>query len=345
MIRRLLYTVMAALAIIPTQAADPQITNITAAQRPGSYLVDITYDVADSDSPTVYVFMEISVDGGASFPLPGFPATGDLGHLTPGANKRITWSAWDHWAGNFTESAKVRLTAVETRTIVPDPGFPAPSPTMMWIPAGTFSHGARNVLITQGFWMGKYEVTQSEYESVTGSNPSQHRGANRPVEMVLWSEANTYCQQLTARERNAGRLPADWEYRLPTEAQWEYASLGGVNADFFFGAQPIDSMIQAFAWYNYQPGEKTRDVGQKGPNPYGLYDIYGNVHEMTLDGPNILNGGNYTDPFVPAGNAFIYRGGSFSDLAGAMNSRFRGAWEVAARADTIGFRVVAVQIP
>lgn len=342
MTRRSLSTLVASLCLVSTQAADPQIQNVSAAQRPGSYIVDIAYDVIDPDSPTVYIFVEISANGGTTYAIPGFPASGDIGHVIPGANKRIVWNAWVNWAGNFTETAKVRVTAVETTTIAPDPGFPAPSPRMTWIPAGTFSRGARNVWVSQGFWMGKYEVTQSEYESVMASNPSQFRGPNRPVEMVRWAEARTYCQNLTTIERAAGRLPANWEYRLPTEAQWELACVGGVDGDVFFGANPTPTVIQGFAWFS---SPSSADVGQKAPNPYSLYDVYGNVWEYTLDGWSEIGGGNFMDPFVPSGNSIVMRGAGFSDTPGAMNSRIRSSWNATDRAQNIGFRVVAVQLP
>lgn len=342
MTRRLLSSLVAPLALIATQAADPQIQNVTASQRPGSYLVDVTYDVADADSPTVYVFAEISLNGGTTYTLAVFPATGELGHVIPGPNKAIVWNAWDRWAGNFTDAAKVRLTAVETRSIVPEPAMAPPDPRMTWIPPGTFTREARNVWVTQGFWIGKYEVTQAEYESVAGVNPSQGRGPDRPVEMVRWAEARAYCQDLTTRERAAGRLPPDWEYRLPTEAQWELACRGGVDGDHFMGASPAATTLQGFAWFS---SPSTQNVGQKAPNPYSLYDVYGNVDELTLDGWTDLPAGNYTDPLPPAGASIVVRGGSYGSNAAMMNSRFRGSWTATDRSQYIGFRIVAVPVP
>jgi formylglycine-generating enzyme required for sulfatase activity len=92
------------------------------------------------------------------------------------------------------------------------------------------------VTISKGFWLGKYEVTQREYLDVMGSNPAYFKGdLDRPVEQVNWYEAVEYCNRLTARERAAGRLPAGYEYRLPTEAQWEYACRAGTTTRFSFG--------------------------------------------------------------------------------------------------------------
>lgn len=351
MIRRLLPIIALPLSLLTVQAADPQIQNVTASQRPGTYLVDITYDLIDPDSPTVYIFAEISVNGGSTYTLPGFPATGDLGQVIPGTTKRIVWNAWDNWAGNFTETAKIRLTAVETQTIVPDPGIPAPSPRMTWIPPGTFRNGGRNVWITQGFWIGKYEVTQSEFESVSGFNPSASRGPDRPVENLLWSEVATYCQSLTNLERTAGRLPANWEYRLPTEAQWELACRGGVDGDYFFGASPAATTISAFAWFNYTASHQ--NVGQKAPNPYSLYDVYGNVWDWCLDGlldqfnPSAgLPDGNYTDPYIPgAGPYMIMRGGSWAENSAYVSSVARSYRSTISRNPNVGFRVVAVSMP
>ncbi|MCX6930556.1 MAG: formylglycine-generating enzyme family protein, partial [Verrucomicrobia bacterium] len=129
-------------------------------------------------------------------------------------------------------------------------GRPTPGPRFVWLPAGQFVMGSptnevdrqndegpqTQVTLTRGFFLGRYEVTQGEYLSVIGSNPSSSTGdTNRPVETVNWYDATNYCAQLTARERLAGRLPAGWAYRLPTEAEWEYASRAGSTNRFSYG--------------------------------------------------------------------------------------------------------------
>ena len=167
------------------------------------------------------------------------------------------------------------------------------SPTnMVFIPPGTFrmrsptnevdrfdEEGAQTaVIISRGFWMGKYEVTQGEYQAVMGSNPSAFTGdTNLPVETVTWSDATAYCAELTQRERVAGRIGTNSVYRLPTEAEWEYACRGWTSTRFSYGDDPGYTNLTLYAWYVDNSGGTTHPVGQKLPNPWGLYDMHGNV--------------------------------------------------------------------
>jgi eukaryotic-like serine/threonine-protein kinase len=172
---------------------------------------------------------------------------------------------------------------------------------MVWIPPGTFLIGSpedevdrsenegpqTQVTLTQGFWMGKHEVTQGEYLAVVGSNPSYFNGVqgetdygtdlNRPVESVSWDDAVAYCAALTARERAAGRAPMSYAYRLPTEAEWEYACRAGTTTRFSYGDDPGYTHLRDYAWYEGNSERQTHPVGQKLPNPWGLYDMHGNV--------------------------------------------------------------------
>jgi hypothetical protein len=130
------------------------------------------------------------------------------------------------------------------------------------------------VELTKGFYLGKYEVTQAQYETIMGSNPSRStKGADCPVDNVSEADALAFCLKLTER---TGR-----EARLPTEAEWEYASRAGRNTKWFFGDDP--AQIGEFAWFKDNAGAKSHPVGQKKPNPFGLYDIYGNVCERISD--------------------------------------------------------------
>jgi formylglycine-generating enzyme required for sulfatase activity len=130
---------------------------------------------------------------------------------------------------------------------------PTPGPRFVWLAAGTFTMGSpasevdrfadegpqTRVTLTRGFYLGRYEVTQGEYLAVIGSNPIYFTGdTNRPVEQVNWHDATNYCGRLTQAERLAGRLPLGWAYRLPTEAEWEYASRAGSTNRFSYGNDP-----------------------------------------------------------------------------------------------------------
>jgi formylglycine-generating enzyme required for sulfatase activity len=193
-----------------------------------------------------------------------------------------------------------------------------------------------------GFFMGRYEVTQGEYLSVIGSNPSSFAGdTNHPVEQVNWTEANNYCAQLTARERTAGRLPSGWAYRLPTEAEWEYASRAGSTNRFSFGNDPGYTQLANYAWYSVNSGGTTHAVGGKLPNRWGLYDMAGNVWEWCSDWYGNYPGGNVNDPQGSvSGLNRVFRGGNWYDTASNGRSAQRNGYDPSARSSGIGFRLV-----
>jgi formylglycine-generating enzyme required for sulfatase activity len=215
----------------------------------------------------------------------------------------------------------------------------APPTNMVFIPPGTFRMGSptnevdRNdnegpqtaVTISRGFWMGKYEVTQGEYLAVMGSNPSFFNGLqttppagdygtdlSRPVEQVSWDDATNYCGQLTQRERAAGRIATNSLYRLPTEAEWEYACRAWTSTRFSYGDDPGYANLTNYAWYFDNSGRTTHPVGQKLANPWGLYDMYGNVWEWCQDWYGDYAGGVALDPQGPAsGLSRVKRGGGW----------------------------------
>jgi formylglycine-generating enzyme required for sulfatase activity len=227
---------------------------------------------------------------------------------------------------------------------------------MVGIPAGTFTMGSpanevdrhpdegpqTQVTISHGFWMGKYEVTQSEYLNVTGSNPSSFRGdVNRPVETVSWNDAISYCSKLTERERTAGRLPSGYVYRLPTEAEWEYAARAGSVTRFSYGDDPGYTKLNDYAWSLANSSNTTHPVGQKLANDWGLYDMTGNVREWCLDRYGTYPGGSVKDPRGPASGSYrVYRGGSWLDFGWYCRSALRLIIYPDIRYDIIGFRVV-----
>ncbi|HEY3967842.1 MAG TPA: formylglycine-generating enzyme family protein, partial [Planctomycetaceae bacterium] len=174
---------------------------------------------------------------------------------------------------------------------------------LVWCPPGEFVMGTPKsekqrregedqvgVTLTTGFWLGKYEVTQSEWKQVMQTEPFKGRalakeGADYPATLVSWDDATEFCRKLTVRERQAGRLPDAWEYTLPTEAQWEYACRARSVTRFSFGDDA--SKLGEYEWFfknTFDAGENyPHQVGQKKPNPWGLHDMHGNVWEWCRD--------------------------------------------------------------
>jgi serine/threonine protein kinase len=166
--------------------------------------------------------------------------------------------------------------------------YPGVSMEFVWIPPGTFRMGSpadelgheedegplHEVRITKGFWLGRYEVTQGQWEPVMGSNPSYFLGEDRPVDSVSWTDVHDFIAKLNS-------WWGEELYRLPTEAEWEYACRAGTRTRFNFGTR--DSQLGDFAWYGGNSGSKTHPVGRKRPNRWGLHDLLGNVWEWCQD--------------------------------------------------------------
>jgi sulfatase modifying factor 1 len=147
-----------------------------------------------------------------------------------------------------------------------------------------------DVVLTQGYWLGKYEVTQDEFLRVMGVNPSRSKVKRLPVETVSWKSAVAFCEKLTADERTAGVLPKGWAYRLPTEAQWEYACRAGTTTAYSFGDNA--EKLGDYAWYLDNSDGKIHEVGGGKPNAWGFCDMHGNVKELCRDAwENPLPGG------------------------------------------------------
>lgn len=197
-----------------------------------------------------------------------------------------------------------------------------PLTNMVLIKAGAFQRGKHSVTLTRDFWLGRYEVTQREYLGLTGANPSHFTNAlDCPVEKVRFTEAAAYCTALTAREREAGRLPLNYEYRLPTEAEWEYACRAGTTNLYSFGDDP--ALADQHAWTLENSEGKTHPVGLKRSNPWGLYDMHGNVWEWCSDWFIRFPPVDVRDPIGPPDGKFkVFRGGGWNnpiEMARAAN--------------------------
>ncbi|MDC3225022.1 formylglycine-generating enzyme family protein [Mariniblastus sp.] len=208
------------------------------------------------------------------------------------------------------------------------------------IPGGTFTMGRldrqHEVMLTKSFKMGVHEVTQAQYEKVMGLNPSKHKGANNPVEMVCWDQAVKFCRVLSElqAEKAAGNV-----YRLPTEAEWEYACRAGTNTNYSFGND--NTVAGQYGWYSPNTRGETHPVGGKQPNAWGLYDMHGNVFEWCRDWYGRYPRDAVTDPTGPAtGSHRVYRGGGWTSSVGHARSANRYKLDPSHRGyGHVGFRV------
>jgi formylglycine-generating enzyme required for sulfatase activity len=263
--------------------------------------------------------------------------------IAPATGHHVVWNAGTDLAALYFPNVKVRVTADDSGAPIPPP-----SPGMVWIPPGTFVMGSpaseaerdsdevqHTVTLSHGFYMGKYAVTQGQYLALVGNNPSYFQteddygnpippDLNRPVEMVSWFDATNYCALLTRSDRVAGRIPSSWGYRLPTEAEREYACRAGTTTAFHFGSAIHGGMANFYDYYEYDAAigdiyvaspsvpwlPRTTTVGSYAPNAFGLYDMHGNVWEWCQDWYGAYPTGSVTDPQGPAsGSRRVIRGG------------------------------------
>ena len=178
------------------------------------------------------------------------------------------------------------------------------------------------VRITKPFYLSATEVTQSQYQQVMGTNPnrlgtnpSRFIGANKPVARVSWNDAMEFCRKLSAEEGE--------EYRLPTEAEWEYACRAGTTTAYSFGDDT--SQLEKYAWYKVNSGNTTHAVGKKFPNAWGLFDRHGNVWEWCQDRYAAYSSENVLiDPTGPvSGERRVLRGGSLYNPPRVVRSAYR----------------------
>ena len=223
---------------------------------------------------------------------------------------------------------------------------------LVLIPAGSFTMGydlgydlgydcekpAHKVTITKPFYLGKYEVTQEQWESVMGNNPSHFKGPKNPVEQVGWDDCQQFLVKLNAKTGGQGG-----KFVLPTEAQWEYACRAGSTGSFCFGDD--EKQLGEYAWYAANSGRKTHSVGEKKPNAWGLYDMHGNVWEWCEDWYGVYGAEAVDDPSGPTTGSYrVIRGGGWFKDDVNCQSTFRFSFRPAYRSGGVGLRVARVPV-
>jgi formylglycine-generating enzyme required for sulfatase activity len=238
---------------------------------------------------------------------------------------------------------------------------------LCWCPPGKFIMGSpRNeperrpdenqveVTLTRGFWMSKFETTQKQWKSVMGNLPGPltaelPEGDDLPVGNVNFAEAEAFCQKLTELIHRSGELPGNWVFRLPTEAQWEYACRAGTTTATAFGDK-LSSRQANFKGKAYNGAEsgpspgRAAKVGSYPANAWGLHDMHGNIFEWCRDWYHTeLPGGVDPDLYLARASSRVRRGGCWTDDGWPCRSAFRLRFEPERRYDHIGFRAVAVE--
>ncbi|HID03424.1 MAG TPA: formylglycine-generating enzyme family protein [Desulfobacterales bacterium] len=218
------------------------------------------------------------------------------------------------------------------------------------VPAGTFLMGTpdlqqgsskekpqHSIHISKSFYLGKYEVIQKQWMAVMGNiNPSNFLSPDRPVDEVSWNDVQLFIRKLNAIEKSNS-------YRLPTEAEWEYAARAGSETSVYYGNDPEGKELEKYAWFEENAEKQTHPVGMLAPNAWGLYDMYGNVSEWTQDRYDkqyYLNS-PVQDPHGPeTGHKRVVRGGSWINQAYSCRSAARGYFSPDYTDSDFGFRIV-----
>jgi formylglycine-generating enzyme required for sulfatase activity len=218
----------------------------------------------------------------------------------------------------------------------------------VWIRDGIFTMGspdsakddlaeekpAHQVTISKPFYIGKYPVTQAQWQEITKENPSKYQGdPNQPVEQVSWDDVQAFIHKINEREKTRS-------YRLPTEAEWEYACRAGTKTRYSFGDDV--GQLDDHAWYSRNSGGETHPVGQRKPNAWGLYDMHGNVWEWVQDWYDKYPSGAVTDStgrIRPLGGTdHVVRGGGWNNIPQFVRAAVRLGYRPGGRDSSLGFR-------
>jgi len=198
-------------------------------------------------------------------------------------------------------------------------------------------HPQHRVKITKACYMGRYEVTQEQWQAIMGSNPSRFKGARNPADSVSWNDCQAFLTRLNEKLANTSM-----KFSLPTEVQWEYACRAGTTSRYSFADDKAS--LEEYAWHRGNSGRKTHAVGQKEPNAWGLYDMHGNLWEWCQDWyeSDYYGKSPTDDPTGPtAGSQRVIRGGSWNLSPWSCRSADRDGNEPDTRGSALGFRVVS----
>ena len=308
------------------------------AKQEGNRLV-ITYDLEGKEKD-VEVSLTITVEG-KTYKSSELHVEGDMGKLKTGKGKRVVWNILQDFPRGFRGAVDWELTTSGDAFKDAATGM-----EMIFVKGGCYQMGDTvggghsdekpvHEVCVSDFYMGKYEVTQRQWQNIMGGNPSHFSscGDNCPVEEVSWNDAHDFIEKLNSR---TGK-----RYRLPTEAEWEYAARSGGKSEKWSGTSS-ESSLGDYAWYDANSGMRTHPVGQKQPNGLGLHDMSGNVWEWCQDwyGSSYYNQSPRDNPGGPSSGSFrVVRGGCWSYFAAAARASVRSWRGAVYRVDFLGFRL------
>ena len=242
--------------------------------------------------------------------------------------------------GEHYRQALTLLSAAEAgKAAAADAEAALPGMEFVWVPPGEFVMGSDSappltgVRISTGYWLGKHEVTQGQWQAVMGSNPSRFSecGPDCPVDSVSWEDVQEFILKLNAQLRGE-------RYRLPTEAEWEYAARAGASGDRYTGN------LDVIAWYGKNSERRPHPVGQTAPNAWGLHDMLGNVWEWVQDWFGDYPGGSVTDPRGPgAGHGRVARGCSWDSSVSSCRGGYRSTGHPGHATGNLGFRLARTE--
>ena len=338
----LLLAILFFFSITDLYAAEVRDTVSRQAGNRAQFTYDLTGEEADAE-----VTVSITVQG-KTYKASDLHLEGDFGKVQTGRGKTIYWNVLQDFPRGLNSTIDWEIVAGGKEFVSKITGakfiFIPPGNFMMGSPSNesgrTDDESQHRVTLTQGFYMQTTEVTQGQWQEVMGSNPSHFNncGDNCPVEQVSWNDVQEFIRKLNQREGGN-------RYRLPTEAEWEYAARAGSTTAFANGGISelecgYDASLNAMGWYCGNADGKTHPVARKQPNTWGLYDMHGNVWEWCQDWYGNYPSGSVTDPQGSSSGSFrVLRGGGWNDGAWSCRSAGRGGRGPGRRSGALGFRL------
>jgi len=342
------------------------VSNVQVEQREFTAILDVTYDLQTVDGQAAMVWLLLSTDGGETFPHQCRAVSGDVGTgVMPGAGLHIVWDMAADFPGLVDANCQVRVMADDS-DFMGDFVYLSPGSFTMGSPSYEFGHQddetMHEVTLTQVFFISKHEVTEELWDAVMGDGSST---SQLPMGGVSWDMAVAFCNELSVLE---GLTPAytingadgdvTWDrhadgYRLPTEAEWEYASRAGSDVAFTNGpishpdCSPVDQNLDQVGWYCGNANGERRDVGLKQANDWGLHDMHGNVSEWVWDGYRADYGNlPHLNPVHEVAGSVprIVRGGHFDEYAIHCRSAYRDSQEPASESGQVGLRLARTAV-